>query len=360
MNKNAELCLMNHQYFTAMKKSIKLFDKKISQFPDIISWAKTLDVTEPGKFLTNNKANKLFLASGGSYSAAAFAELLSVKKQIMAHAMTPHFYLTSGFYSLPAQTLLISASGANNDICRTFEAGKANLQEMKAITLSSKGKLQSLMNDSESGNVYSYDIPTGRDGFLSTNTVLSFYILLYRAFGYNDLDELQTEMPETESEEINRFITSLKHISDEEMTEHEAFLHKLEGVDSFFILYTGKSYPAALDIESKFSEGAIGNTQLADYRNFAHGRFNWFTQRPGQTGLICLQTPEDTELSEEILNRLPVHVPILRLRTSHTTPLGCIDLLIKEHYLCSALADRWGLDISRPSVPEYGKFLHGM
>lgn len=44
--------------------------------------------------------------------------------------MTPHFYLTSGFYSLPAQTLLISASGANNDICRTFEAGKANLQEM--------------------------------------------------------------------------------------------------------------------------------------------------------------------------------------------------------------------------------------
>ena len=130
MNKNAELCLMNHQYFTAMKKSIKLFDKKISQFPDIISWAKTLDVTEPGKFLTNNKANKLFLASGGSYSAAAFAEQLSVKKKIMAHAMTPHFYLTSGFESLPAQTLLISASGANNDICRAFEAGKTNRQEM--------------------------------------------------------------------------------------------------------------------------------------------------------------------------------------------------------------------------------------
>lgn len=61
------------------------------------------------------------------------------------------------------------------------------------------------------------------------------------------------------------------------MTAHEAFLHKLEGVDSFFILYSAKSYPVALDIESKFSEGAVGNTQLADYRNFAHGRFNWFT-----------------------------------------------------------------------------------
>ena len=343
-----------------MKKHINLFDKKIRQFPEIIDWAKNLDVNELATFLLNNKANKLFLASGGSYSAAAFAELLSVKNRMMAHAMTPHFYLTSGFNQIPAQSLLISASGANNDICRAFEAGIKNHQEVKALTLSSKGRLQSLMNEKCAGKVYSFDIPTGRDGFLSTNTVLSFYILLYRAFGYNDLNKLNIEIQESELIEINKFITSLKNISEEEMSEHEAFLHKLEGVDSFFILYTGRSYPAALDIESKFSEGAIGNTQLADYRNFAHGRFNWFTQRPGQTGLICLQTPDDLELSETILSKLPIHVPTLRLRTEHSTPLGCIDLLIKEHYLCSALADRWGLDISRPTVPEYVKILHSM
>ena len=343
-----------------MKKHIKLFDKKIRQFPEIVDWAKHVDVTELGAFLLNDKANKLFLASGGSHSAAAFAELLSVRNRMMAHAMTPHFYLTSGYDRLPTETLLISASGANNDICRAFEAGIENRQEVRALTLSSKGRLQSLIDEKKVGKAYSYDIPTGRDGFLSTNTVLSFYIMLYRAFGYDDLDELNIDIQESDLDEINQFIRSLKNISDEGMSEHEAFLHKLEGVDSFFILYTGRSYPAALDIESKFSEGAIGNTQLADYRNFAHGRFNWFTQRPGQTGLICLQTPDDMELSETILEKLPVHVPTLRLRTGHSTPLGCIELLIKEHYLCSALADRWGLDISRPSVPEYGKILHSM
>lgn len=114
----------------------------------------------------------------------------------------------------------------------------------------------------------------------------------------------------------------------------------------------------ALDIESKFSEGAVGNTQLADYRNFAHGRFNWFTQRPGQTGLICLQTPDDVEMSEEILSMVPGHVPALRLRTLHNSQLAAIDLLVKEHYLCSALGQRWGLDLSRPVVPEYGRILH--
>ena len=57
-----------------MKKHIKLFDKKIRQFPEIVDWAKHVDVTELGAFLLNDKANKLFLASGGSHSAAAFAE----------------------------------------------------------------------------------------------------------------------------------------------------------------------------------------------------------------------------------------------------------------------------------------------
>lgn len=344
----------------SMGKCMKLFDKKIRQFPEIVEWTKCLDVTELATFLEYNKGSQLFLASGGSYSAAAFAELLSVKNRIMAHAMTPHFYLTSGFDKIPAQALLISASGDNNDICRAFEASRDNQQEMRALTLSSKGRLQSIMNEHGEGKVYTYDIPTGRDGFLSTNTVLSFYILLYRAFGYNDLDELNVEVQDSDLEDIHQFLTSLKNISEEEMSDHEAFLHKLEGVDSFFILYTGRSYPVALDLESKFSEGAIGNTQLADYRNFAHGRFNWFTQRPGQTGLICLQTPDDLELSETILSKLPIHVPTFRLRTDHSTPLGCIDLLIKEHYLCSALADRWGLDISRPTVPEYGKILYNM
>ena len=196
------------------------------------------------------------------------------------------------------------------------------------------------------------------DGFLSTTTIVAFYALLYRAFGYTDLNSVNTDITESEQNDINNFVEQLKCISLNEMTAHEAFLHKLEGVDSFFILYSAKSYPVALDIESKFSEGAVGNTQLADYRNFAHGRFNWFTQRPGQTGLICLQTPDDMEMSEEILSMIPGHVPSLRISTTHNTPIASIDLLIKEHYLCSAIGQRWGLDLSRPIVPEYGRILH--
>lgn len=336
-----------------------LFERKIKQFPEIIKWAGSQDIELLSEYLLSEKGiSRIFLASGGSYSATAYAELLSVENGIMANAMTPFFYRTTGFDKIPSKMMIVSASGANGDVFRAFTSGmEGKVQNVSAITLTSKGRLQEQFRANGLDTLFAYDIPTGRDGFLSTNTVLSFYILLYRAFGYEDIDKLSPEVTKEEQEQIKEFVNHLKDIPDEDMTDQEAFLHKLEGVDSFFILYTGKGWPAALDIESKFSEGAVGNTQLADYRNFAHGRYNWFTQRPGQTGLICLQTPEDVDLSEVILKRPPIHVPILRLKTDFTTPLGVIDLLIKEHYLCSALGRRWGLDLSRPVVPDYGRFL---
>lgn len=337
-----------------------LFENKIKQFPKIFDWVERQDVSRLSNFLLDNeRCNRLFVASGGSFSAAVYAEQLSADKGIMSHALTPLLYAGSGFAHVAARTLLISASGYNNDILRAYDNGcRAEEQEVGAVVLSSKGRLQTLMQENDANNLFGFDIPTGRDGFLSSTTVLAFYTLLYRAFGHTELSSVSTDMSEKEQEEINGFVNRLKRISLDELTEHEAFLHKLEGVDSFFVLYSAKSYPVALDIESKFSEGAVGNTQLADYRNFAHGRFNWFTQRPGQTGLICLQTPDDVEMSEEILSMVPGHVPALRLRTSHNSQLAAVDLLVKEHYLCSALGQRWGLDLSRPVVPEYGRILH--
>lgn len=337
-----------------------LFENKIKQFPKILEWAERQDVAGLRHFLLDDEiCSRLYVASGGSFSAAVYAEQLSADKGIMSHALTPLLYTGSGFASIAAKTLLISASGYNNDILRAYaNACGTKKQEVGAVALTSKGRLQTLLQEKGSGNLFCFDIPTGRDGFLSSASVLAFYTLLYRAFGHDNLSRVSTDISDEEQEEIDGFVNLLKRISLDELTEHEAFLHKLEGVDSFFILYSATSYPVALDIESKFSEGAVGNTQLADYRNFAHGRFNWFTQRPGQTGLICLQTPDDMAMSEEILSMVPGHVPALRLRTRHSNQLAAIDLLIKEHYLCSALGQRWGLDLSRPVVPEYGRILH--
>lgn len=209
-----------------------LFENKIKQFPKIFDWVERQDVSRLGGFLHgNDRCNRLFVASGGSFSAAVYAEQLSADRGIMSHALTPLLYTGSGFAHMAARTLLISASGYNNDILRAYDNGcLTEKQETGAVVLYSKGKLQTLMQEKNANNLFSFDIPTGRDGFLSSTTVLAFYTLLYRAFGYTELRSVSTEISKKEQEEINGFVDQLKRISLDELTEHEAFLHKLNPI----------------------------------------------------------------------------------------------------------------------------------
>lgn len=119
-----------------------LFENKIKQFPKIFDWVERQDVSRLSNFLLDNeRCNRLFVASGGSFSAAVYAEQLSADKGIMSHALTPLLYAGSGFAHVAARTLLISASGYNNDILRAYDNGcRAEEQEVGAVVLSSKGR----------------------------------------------------------------------------------------------------------------------------------------------------------------------------------------------------------------------------
>src|SRR5207249_1115932 len=69
--------------------------------------------------------------------------------------------------------------------------------------------------------------------------------------------------------------------------EHLKHLSKrLWQKDTLVILFSPAIQAAALDIESKFSEAALGTTQLADFRNFAHGRHNWLAKRGDSTAVL--------------------------------------------------------------------------
>lgn len=116
--------------------------------------------------------------------------------------------------------------------------------------------------------------------------------------------------------------------------------------------------PIAIDLESRFSEGSVGCLQISDYRNFAHGRFNWFHQRKGQTAIIALTTPESKEVAENILSELPSDIPLMRLSTDSQGSLGTMVLLLKGMYLAKYLGLRWGLDIGAPRVADFGRIIH--
>ena len=152
-----------------------LFELKIRQFSKVMKWAEMQEVSQLRRFLFDNKcSNRLFVASGGSFSAAAYAELLATDQGFMSHALTPLLYMGSGFSRIATKVLLISASGCNNDIVRAYNNEyRTTKQKVGAVVLTPKGKLQSLLQEDDSASLFEYAIPTGRDGFLSTTTIVA-------------------------------------------------------------------------------------------------------------------------------------------------------------------------------------------
>ena len=114
------------------------------------------------------------------------------------------------------------------------------------------------------------------------------------------------------------------------------------------------------DLESKFVEAALGNVQITDYRNFAHGRHNWLNRRLKSTILIALITPEDRELAEKTLKLLPKDAQVLKIESENSGPVSSIELLLNLFFLIQALAEKIKIDPGAPNIPLFGRRLYGI
>ena len=112
-----------------------------------------------------------------------------------------------------------------------------------------------------------------------------------------------------------------------------------KNVFTILVLYDNIGKTAAIDLESKLIEAGLNNVQLADYRNFAHGRHNWIDKNPKQIGIISLINPECITLAEKTLNLIPKNIPIAKIDTEYSGPLGALSLLIQVMYTVKIFGD---------------------
>jgi hypothetical protein len=135
--------------------------------------------------------------------------------------------------------------------------------------------------------LFNHPIPSGKDGYLATNSLIAFSAIVLRAFGH--------EIPSRET--VNRIITT----SDESWS---ALVGNL--VSNYYLaLYGDWARPAAVDLESKFGEAGLAGVTPADYRNFAHGRHNWIAKKGSDTTIIAFVTPASEMLAKKTLQLLP-------------------------------------------------------
>lgn len=323
----------------------KPFDKEIEDIPASLTWAFAEPIHSSFREMVSTFSSLplLVVGSGGSLSGAHFvARLHEQTTGQMARAITPLELLFSQVNPALHAVLFLTASGNNKDILSAFDNSiRREFITIGIVCANTASKIVQKSRPYPHVHVYEYSNPVGKDGFLAVNSLLSTCILAARA--HNAIEA---------SENIIQKLINVKP------DLHETDLDNVLNRKTIVALGGEWAWPALIDLESKFTEAALGNVLVTDFRNFAHGRHHWFDKKGDESALLVLETPPLLKLAKKTLDLLPRRYPRVVLSSSLLGPLAGIDLCIQIFRLVNEAGKRARIDPGRPRVPEFGRKIY--
>jgi len=322
----------------------KSYETEMCRLNDTYEWALSAPIEGFTSFVGESLSLPLVaVGSGGSLTAAHFASLLHQEKGQVSKAVTPLEFSYSKKTLLDSSVLMLTAKGNNRDILSAFKfAATAEPRQLMAICMRRQSRLSLFSHKYNYVRVFDFELPTGQDGFLATNSLLAFATILIRAYGSFLPNISLPQSFSSTSDWIHRC---------------EDYSLRLAGTSAYAVLHGYWGSPVAIDLESKFTEAALGHVQVADYRNFAHGRHHWLAKHE-DTAVIALTLPKDKIVAKRTLALLPRNIPSIELTTELNGPAGTLDLLIQAMHLVGTLGKLRNIDPGRPGVPKFGRDIY--
>lgn len=310
-------------------------------------WALSSDVGSLADFAAAAAGSPLYaVGSGGSLTTATFAAALHHDTGLAAEALTPLALLERRRIDCSnASILLFTAGGGNVDILAALDRAAAlRPRALGVVCTSPDSKAARAAERVRGARLLAADVPSGRDGYLATNSLLAMSAWTCRAYG-----------------EAGLACRGLPGFGDlvGSAAEADAGADVLRGCTTLAVLHGAWGKIAAVDLESKMVEGAVAGVHAADYRHFSHGQHNWLDKKPG-TGVVALVGPGCESLASAILGHLPDGVPVLRVDTRFDGPVGALALLVKAMRLVGAFGETIGVDPGRPEVAAFSKRLYSL
>jgi len=330
----------------------KPFTKELEKLSETYDWAKTTPLDALNDFVKNSAKTPLYvIGSGGSFSATTFASLLHQHVGMMARCLTPLEFLEFENIDNNCSILIVTAGGNNTDILSSFDkAAKLQPKNLGILCASENNKLTKKAANTSNVFIHAVKLPTGKDGFLATNSLIATSVWLCRA--YIESYSLPYDLPT-----LNQLV-----YQDNSKQKFENILNsKLEEFsdkETIVCLYDNWGKTAAMDAESKLVEAGLVNVQLSDYRNFAHGRHNWLDKNKEKTALLAFITPQCEQLATKTLKLIPEYTPTASFTTNYDGPVGSIALLIQIFYLVKFFGDVRKIDPGRPGVADFGRKIY--
>jgi fructoselysine-6-P-deglycase FrlB-like protein len=285
------------------------------------------------KVVLGNPRDCYVIGTGGSYTVAQFiSQLLSSVSGVIAQPMKPFDYYRIGGNS--ELLIVVSYSGSTSDCELAIKkAIDRHVSQIVIVTATERPRLRKILRSQDA--IISYGNQKRERGFISiAGTVAPCTLWTAAATSTIEIAKLVSEI----AAKINGNKEILMECA--RLIKKRKVLHAIGG---------GYAWPAVIDLESKFTEGAIGPIQIHESKDFSHGRFiNVFNDIKICDPMVLVRVPNNDGYEDELSIAMSKHGPLLDIHSSHPGILGALDVLVEIQYAVKNITSYLEIDISRP------------
>jgi hydroxymethylpyrimidine pyrophosphatase-like HAD family hydrolase len=332
----------------------KPYKGELERLPETFNWALRADLAQLQAAVGATLFRPIVaVGSGGSSAAAEFLAtvhpLLTGQSGI---AQTPLEFLRSDSWLRQQGVWLLSAGGRNIDIRRALKRALETESSTLAILCGAEGSpLSEIVAGLDSVSLLEFAPPAGKDGFLATNSLMAFVWLLARTYATLS----GGEFPDSLEKIIRAGMPTAPTIEDLH-NQIEPVINK----DHLLVVFDPACRAVATDIESRFSEAALGSVKICDIRNFAHGRHHWLAKYAESSAVLGVSLPSSIDLLSRTLELLPKSVPRRNLQLSDDPIMGLPSGIWASMQLAGWRGELKGIDPGRPGVPQFGQKIYNL
>ena len=329
------------------------YQRELAGLEGVYRAARGMDVA-PLCAVVERWANRpmVMVGSGGSFSTATFAaDLHESTTGQLARAATPLEVISKA--ARDAGLVCFSASGRNQDIITAFRvAAMREMEPLSALVLAENSPIEKLGTKFGYADIVCMGHRLFKDGFLAVASLVGSSMLLVRAyravFGSSEKD-----LPESMAELIQH-VTSFSGLEDIRV-ETDRVMHGRRYVS---VLYSTELAAAAVDLESRFVEAALGALHIADMRNFGHGRHFWMARKAQETCVLALISDRHEDLGTRTISLLPDEVTTLPIHFHGSPDTQAVAGLVIGLFITESAAGFADVDPGKPGVPSFGRRLY--
>ena len=329
------------------------YAKELTRLSRTLAWAAATDLDPLRRAIGEATHSSLrAIGSGGSLTAAHLLAALHKRYcRYLATATTPLEAINQPL-DPSVSAWLLTAGGSNVDILAVAKSLIAcEPRQLSVLCGRHNSPLARLCGQHSFIDLLLYAPDGGKDGFLATNSLFGFSAILARAFAaeyHCDDDWLDAHQQLVDLVRPDSPQTSAWHDATRPLWQRATTL----------VLHGASTHIGAIDLESKFTESALGNVQLADYRNFAHGRHHWLAKHAETSAILAFVADDDRQVAERTLNLIPPEIPQARILLPGGPTATELASLTAALWLTNWASTARGVDPGRPGVPEFGRKIY--